>query len=177
MIDRFCTALYDLAQAKGALESIAQELQQWDKAANDIPELRHVMIHPLLHRAEREKAIVSILQKSGASELMVKFAGTLARKNRLYLLPKIAIRFSEILAEKRGEVKAEVISARPLDAAQMASVQAQLAKIFAGQKIALAAKIDQSILAGVIVRVGSKMIDGSLKTKLNNMAAALKGAA
>ncbi len=177
LVNRFCKALLDLAIQNNAVDTIQQELQQLGAAIEQSPELKTLITTPILRREQKLNAIVEILKKSGASGLLVNFAGTLANNNRLNLLPEIVTTFAEKLAEMRGEVSAEVISARPLEQAQMQQLQTELSKMFAGKKIVVTPKVDPNLLGGVAVRVGSMMIDGSLRTKFEGLSLALKGAA
>lgn len=177
LVNRFCKALLDLAIQNNAVDTIQQELQKLGAAIEQSPELRTLIETPILRREQKLNAIVEILKKSGASGLLVNFAGMLANNNRLNLLPEIVGSFAEKLAEMRGEIAAEAISARPLEAAQMQQLQTEISKMFAGKKIVVTSKVDPNLLGGVAVRVGSTMIDGSLRTKFEGLSLALKGAA
>jgi F-type H+-transporting ATPase subunit delta len=174
-VERFSSALYELADAEKSIDGIEQELQQIKQAANQNADFKTLLRSPVLKRAEQQKAVASILEKAGASKLMQKFMGVLAQTRRLYLVEGIAQRFTEMLREKRGEVTAQVTSAHTLSEDQKSLLAKTLSDRLGGRKIQLDVSVNPDILGGIIVRVGSMQIDDSLKTKLNNMALTLKG--
>ncbi len=177
LVSRFCSALLDLASQQQAIDTIQKELQQLGAAIGQNPELQTLVQSPLFRPEQKTAAIMEILKKSGASKLLTDFVGTVASNSRLNLLPEIIDLFSERLMELRGEIRAEVVSARALDAGQLQQLQGQIGQMFAGKKVVLATKVDPAILGGIAVRVGSTMIDSSLRTKLDGLGLALKGAA
>jgi F-type H+-transporting ATPase subunit delta len=106
---------------------------------------------------------------------MVKFIGALCLNGRLFVLPQIIKEFLADLAKRRGEISAEVISAVPLDATHEANIMEAIASVTKSDKIALTTSVDASLIGGLVVRIGSRMIDTSIKTKLNRLEAAMKG--
>lgn len=174
---RFTKALYDLSKEQNQLDRIADELDTMRQAIEQDANMQALIRNPLLKREDQEAAITAILKQSGASDIMVKFAGLLAEKRRLNLFPQIIKQFDRMVKESRGEITAEVTSARPLTDAQMQGLQQSIGQMMGGKKIAIHTTIDPDILGGVVVRLGSTMIDSSLQTKLNNLSLALKGAA
>jgi F-type H+-transporting ATPase subunit delta len=119
--------------------------------------------------------MVEILEKAGADELMVKFVGELCINGRLFVLQQIIRECLADLAKRRGEISAEVISAVPLDASHEANIMEAIASMTKSNKIALTTSVDASLIGGLVVRIGSRMIDTSIKTKLNRLEAAMKG--
>ena len=177
LIDRFCKALLDLCGERNAVETVHAELIQLRDAIAQNHELKIAVTSPLLTAEQQESAMSAILKQSGASETLIGFVAMLARRRRLALLPEIADAFAAKLSELRGEIVAEVTSTRAFDAKQMQNLQTQLQQIFTGKKILVKTAIDPEILGGIKVRVGSTLIDSSLRTKLDGLSLALRGAA
>lgn len=177
LIQRFCKALFALAKQSNTVDALARELHDLSAAMGQSGELRVLISSPLLRREQQRAAVIQILKSAGASDLLIKFAATLADKRRLFLLPAIGDAFSAMLADERGEVTAHVTTARALDAAQLQNLQSQIGAMLGGKKVAVSAAVDSSILGGVVVRVGSTMVDSSVRTKLDNLALRLRNAA
>ncbi len=132
------------------------------------------MTSPLIGRDDAGKAIDAVATSMGIDPLTTKFLGTLARNRRLGALPAMIRDFTTLAARHRGETTAQVVSAHPLDANQMATLKTRL-KSMVGSEVAVDASVDPKILGGLIVRLGSRQIDGSIRTKLNALATAMKG--
>ncbi len=158
-------------------DKVYAELIQLRDAIAANRELRMLVLSPVLSAFNQESAIHAILKNSGCSGLLINFCCNLARSRRLSLLPQIATVFAERLSELRGEIVADITAVRALDAMQMQSLEKQLQQIFVGKKIILNAAIDPGILGGIKVRIGSTLIDASLKTKLDGLGFALKAVA
>jgi len=120
--------------------------------------------------------IAIIAERTGAAELTRRFLGLLARQGRLFALPGVIDAFAALLASYRGEVSAELISAVPLSDEQIGKLKEQLSETV-GKSISLSTSIDPDLLGGIVVRVGSRMIDASLRTKLHRLELIMKGAA
>jgi F-type H+-transporting ATPase subunit delta len=173
---RYASALYELAEPKGQLDRCAEDLRAVKTMLDGSVELRRLCTSPLFGRDRQAKAIAAVLAKAQVSDLVQRFAGVVARNNRLAVLGSVADAFLRLLAERRGEVPVEIRSAAALDAQQMQSLTASL-KPIAGDKLALDVKVDPSLLGGLIVKVGSRMFDSSLRTKLARLQLAMKGIA
>jgi F-type H+-transporting ATPase subunit delta len=141
-------------------------------AASD--DLRRLIRSPVLSRAEQGNAIAAIADQAQLSPLMRNFLGLLAANRRLFAFPEIAAAFLADLAARRGEIAAHVVSAEPLSAQQQETLREALRKS-AGAKIAIDLRVDPSLLGGLVVRLGSRMVDASLKSKLNRLQLAMKG--
>jgi F-type H+-transporting ATPase subunit delta len=137
-------------------------------------DLRRLIRSPVIDRASQGKAIAALGQQAQLSKLTQNFLGLLAQNRRLFALPEMIDAFLANLAERRGEVTAQVISAAPLTEAQSVALTEALRKS-AGAKLAIDLRIDPSLLGGIVVRLGSRMIDASLKSKLNRLQLAMKG--
>jgi F-type H+-transporting ATPase subunit delta len=171
---RYAAALFELADSKKALDAVAADLNALQKMIADSADLRSMMNSPLLDRAEQTKATVAIVKAAGFNELTQKFAGLIAQNRRLFAMPAIIRAFLKLLAARRGEMTAEVTAARQLTSDQQAAVAEAIRKAV-GSKVSIDLKVDPSLLGGLVVRVGSRMIDSSLKTKLQKLQLAMKG--
>ena len=171
---RYAAALFELADSKKALDSVAADLAALRKMIADSADLRDMMASPILDRAEQGKAIAAITKAAGFSELTQKFAGLIAQNRRLFAMTAIIKAFLKLLADRRGEMTAEVTAARALTSDQQAAVAEAIRKAV-GSKVSIDLKVDPELLGGLVVRVGSRMIDSSLKTKLQKLQLAMKG--
>jgi len=171
---RYATALYGLADEQKALDVVAADLKSLQAMINDSDDFRRFIKSPVLSRADQSKAIKALGEKAALSALTQKFLGLAAANRRLFALPSIIAAYLDILATRRGEVTAEVTSAVTLSDSQMSAITAAL-KQTVGRTVALTSKIDASILGGLIVRVGSRMVDSSIKSKLQRLKRAMKG--
>ena len=172
---RYVKALFELADAAGKVDAIAKNFRDLDGIMSESAALRRMMEGSSIARARQQDAMCAILTRAGADELMVQFIGILCLNGRLFILPQISKEFLADLAKRRGEVSAEVISAVALDAHHEARITEAIGRITQSDKIALRASVDASLIGGLVVRIGSRMIDTSIKTKLNRLEAAMKG--
>ena len=171
---RYASALFDLARDQRQIESVASSLQTVKSALAESPDLKVLVSSPLVKRAEAAKAIAATARSLALDPLTTRFLGVLAKNGRLSQLDAVIRTFTRLAANHRGETTAEVTSAFPLNDDQLAALKANL-KARGGNDVAIEAKVDPSILGGIVVRLGSRMIDASIKTKLNNLAYAMKG--
>jgi F-type H+-transporting ATPase subunit delta len=174
LAERYAVALYDLAESAGALDAVAGDLRALNQAIAEVADLRRLLQSPIISRGDQSKALQSLLEKSGAQELTRRFVGVVAQNRRLPVLSQVIRAYLKRLADKRGEVLAEVVAAQPLTDAQIAQVQEALRGTY-GNKVVVDVKVDQSLIGGLIVKIGSKLIDHSLKTKLMRLQLAMKG--
>jgi len=171
---RYATAVFELADETRSLPALENDLAALKSALKASKDLNHVVRSPAFSEADQSKAMKAVLAQMGAGDLATKFILTLAAKRRLFALPEIITSFENILARHRGEVKAEVTSARALDDGELAELKATL-KSRLGREPRLDTKVDPSLLGGLVVKVGSRMIDSSLRTKLTGIRAAMRG--
>ncbi len=171
---RYASALYELADEAKALDAVADDLRAMRRLISDSPDLDKFVRSPLIDRAEKATAVQEILTQAGTNELVKRFAVVAARNGRLFILPQMIDAFLAELARRRGQVTADVVSARELNDQQQAAVAEALNKRFGG-KISVRVRVDPSLIGGMIVRVGSRMIDFSLKSKLQRLQLAMKG--
>jgi F-type H+-transporting ATPase subunit delta len=173
---RYASALFDLARDGNALDAVAGDLADLKGLHAENPDFRRLIQSPILTREEQSRAVTAIAEKAGAQDLTRKFLGLLAEKRRLFALPAMIDSFAAMLSAHRGEIEAEVISAAPLTDEQKKTVEKQLAEA-AGQKVQISAVVDPGLIGGLIVRVGSRMIDASLRSKLHQLELAMRGTA
>lgn len=174
LAERYATALFELAEADGKLDAMASELQELDALIKSSADLTRLIRSPVISRQEQLSTMAAILEKSGARKLTQRFIGVLAEHRRLFALPEIIVQFQTKLAAQRGETRAEVVSAKPLSKSQLAAVTDALKKAV-GMNVALSTRVDPALLGGLIVQVGSRMVDSSLRTKLQRLSLAMKG--
>ena len=171
---RYATALFGLARDEQQIDAVTRSLDVLDKAVIESPELRTLATNPLISRVEAGKAIRALVPVLKVDPITGRFLGVLADNGRLRELNNVIKAFRKLAAQFRGETTAEVTSARPLDDKQVTQLRANL-KARLGRDVAIDAKIDPEILGGIVVRLGSQMIDSSIRTKLNTLALAMKG--
>lgn len=173
---RYATALFELAEGQKALDRVAADLATLEAMQRDSDELRQAMHSPLFSRGAQTDAVMALAAKADLTKLTGSFLGVLARNRRLAALPQIIAAFRAMLAARRGEVTAEVVSAVPLDAQQLEAVEASV-KRHAGKAVRLEAKVDPALLGGLVVRIGSRMVDASLRTRLHQLELVMRGVA
>jgi F-type H+-transporting ATPase subunit delta len=172
--ERYALALLDLADDKKQLDEVAEDLRGVRATIAESDDLQRLIRSPLFTRAEQAKAMATILEKAGVGDLTRRFVLVVADNRRLFVLPQMIDGYLAELSRRRGEVTAEVTSATELTKEQLAAlVEAIKAKI--GGKIQVDVKVDQSLIGGLIVKVGSRMIDNSLRSKLQRLRLAMKG--
>lgn len=174
LADRYAAALFDLADERKDLDTVAADLRQLRDMIAASADLRRLVRSPVLSRAEQAKAIGAVAESAGLSQLTRNFLGLLAQNRRLFALPAMIEAFLAQLAARRGEVTAQVVAAQALTPAQEAAVNEQLRKAV-GSKVAVEVKVDPSLLGGMIVKVGSRMVDASVRSKLQRLQLAMKG--
>lgn len=174
LADRYAAALYELAEENKALDQTANQLRAVKKMIEESADLRRLIGHPLMKREDQMRAMMKVLQEAKMDDLIVRFVGLVANNRRLMQLPSIIQAFLKKLSEARGEVTAYVTSATPLLQEHVQKLTDILQKSQGG-KVDIEANVDPELLGGIVVRLGSRMIDASLKTKLNKLQVAMKG--
>lgn len=176
LAERYAAALYELAEAEKSLDAVADDLRRLRDLIGESTDLARLIRSPVLSRADQVKAITAVLAKAGANELTRRFVGTVAQNRRLFALGAMIKAYLAELAGRRGEIAAEVTSARKLSDAQVSAVTDNLRKVV-GAKISVDLKVDPALIGGLVVRVGSRMVDSSIRTKLQRLQLAMKGVA
>ena len=171
---RYASALYDLARDRDLIGAVESDLANLGQAIRESGDLADLIRNPEISREAAGKAMEAVAALLGLSELARNFLGVLAQNRRLAKLPDIARAFAAIAAAQRGEMTAQVTTAHPLDDGQRRELAAKL-KAREGREVKIEAKVDPEILGGLVVTIGSRRIDGSLRTRLNSLAQAMKG--
>lgn len=171
--ERYAGSLYELAAEAGAVAAVERDLNSFGRLLDESADLGRLIRSPVFSAEEQSKAIAAVLDKAGISGLTANFLRVVAKNRRLFAIPAIIVAFRRIAADARGEAAADVTSAHALTAAQENELKATL-KGVAGKDVAIAVKVDPSLLGGLIVKMGSRQIDTSLKTKLASLKLALK---
>ena len=172
--ERYATALFTLADGQSQLDVVASDLKSLKAMIRDSVDFQRLLDSPVLTRAEQGKAIAALAAAAKFNALTANFLGLLAKNRRLFSLPAMIDCFLGLLAAKRGEISAKVASAVELSAAQISALEAAIKSAFGGN-VAIDVSVDPSLLGGLVVKVGSRMVDSSLKTKLQHLKLAMKG--
>ena len=171
---RYANALFELARDQKAIDAVSTDLASLRRALETSADLSRLVRSPVFSAADHAKALTAILEKMGANALTTKFVLLLAQKRRLFVLLPIIAAYERLVARSRGETEAEVTATRALSDGEIAELKSVL-KSKLGKEPRLHAKIDPTLLGGLVVKVGSRMIDSSLRTKLDGLRAAMKG--
>lgn len=175
LAERYAQALFDLASEAKGLDETRSDLLSLRKAIEENKDLRSLIRSPLYKREDQARALKAILEKAGATPLVQKFVGLVAEQRRLFALPDMAKAFAAMVARHKGEMTAQVQSAHPLSEEQMSKLKQIMRDTF-GKDVALETIEKPALLGGLVLQVGSRMIDGSLATRLNNLEQAMKEA-
>ncbi len=172
---RYAKALFELADEGKALDAVAGDLSRLAGMLDDSADLRRLVRSPVIDRGDQAKAMAAILDRMDAHALTRKFIGVVAANRRLRALGPIGRAYLAELDRRRGEVTADVTTAHELKPGQIKALQASLKKAVGG-KVAVSRKVDPAILGGMVVKIGSRMVDSSLRTQLEKLKFAMKGA-
>ena len=171
---RYAIALFELARDENQLETVSGSLASLRQALTGSDDFRALINSPLLGREEQARAVGAVIGSLNIDPLTGNFVGVLAQNRRLPQLPNVIRAFNLLAARHRGEITAEVTSARPLSDDQVDAIKQHLRSRM-GRDINVDLAVDPAILGGLVVKVGSQMIDSSIRTKLNTLAHAMKG--
>jgi F-type H+-transporting ATPase subunit delta len=170
---RYASALFELAQEANALESVEADVDAFGTMLDESEDLKRLVESPLFTTEEQANALDAIFKKAGAGELVSNLFKVVARNRRLFAARDIVRAFRSLMAAHRGEMVAEVTTAEPLSDENATRLREILADQ-TGRVIKLATKVDPSLIGGLVVKVGSRMIDTSLRTRLNSLKTAMK---
>ncbi|HTZ38008.1 MAG TPA: F0F1 ATP synthase subunit delta [Stellaceae bacterium] len=174
LAERYAAALFELADERHALDGVAGDLRELRAMLQQSADLMRLVRSPVLSRAEQGKAIEALAEKAALSKLSRDFLAVVARNRRLFAVPAMIEAYLEQLAARRGEVTAEVTAAQPLSAAQQEALGEQLRRVV-GARVAVDLKVDPALLGGIVVKIGSRMVDGSLKGRLQRLQLNMRG--
>ena len=171
---RYATALFELAEADKKLDKVAEDLNALRSMIVESADFARLIYSPVISRADQNSAMSALTKKADMDELTTRFVGVLAQNRRLFALSGMIDAYQHLLSASRGEVSAEVFSAKELSDKQLKAVKDEL-KSAVGTDVSLAATVDEGLLGGLIVKIGSRMVDSSLRTKLQQLRLSMKG--
>jgi F-type H+-transporting ATPase subunit delta len=174
MAGRYAAALFELAKDQRQLAEVERDLATFQTMLDGSDDLRRLVRSPVVSADDQMKALAALMAKAGIGGLAANFIKLIARNRRLFAAADIMKSFRALLARERGEVSADVASAHPLTPEQMQLLSDTL-RATVGKKVAINTRVDPNLLGGLVVKMGSKMIDSSLRTKLDNLKVAMKG--
>jgi len=170
---RYATALFELAGEANAIDAVSADLDNFSTLLSESDDLRRLVGSPAFSAEEQTGAIKAVLAKAGISGIAANFVGLVASKRRLFALPGMIAAYKALVAEAKGIVTAEVTLAEAPAPKRVEEIRAALAEV-AGKAVDVAIKVDPALIGGLVVKMGSRMVDASLKTKLNSIRLAMK---
>jgi F-type H+-transporting ATPase subunit delta len=173
---RYATALYAQASDVRALDQTVDEMESLGRLIDSSPELRQLLASPLYDVGQARRAVLAVLEGQGFGKLVHDFVGVVANNRRLSALPSIVATFADLVAQKRGQVTAEVTTAHWLTDVQREQLRARL--IESGySNVKILERVDATLLGGMVLRIGARLFDTSVKSRLQRLQYAMKGAA
>lgn len=171
--ERYATALFELASETGELEIVEADIARFETLRRESADLRRLMKSLVFSNEDQVRAIGAVVEAAGLGQTVSNFIKLVASNNRLAAMADMFRGFRQLLADRRGEVTAGIVSAIPLSDGQLADIKRALADI-SGKSVHVELDVDPSLIGGLVVKLGSRMIDTSLKTKLDALKIALK---
>ena len=172
---RYAAALFDLAREAGTIEKVESELKSLQAAIDGSADLRSFLASPIYGREEQVNSVTALAERAGFSSLTGNFLKLLAKNRRLFALQDIIRAFRALAADHRGEVSAEAMTAAAMNDDQVKALRLEIERMV-GKAVNLETRVDPDLLGGLVVKIGSKMVDASLKTKLNRLKTVMKKA-
>jgi len=174
MPGRYATALFELAGEAKTIDKVEADFDGFDRMLGESPDLLRLVRSPVYSADEQTRALGAVLEAAGATALTINFLKLVARNRRLFAIRDMITAYRTLVAVARNEVSAEVTSAHELKPEQVQALKAEL-RAAESRDVKLTQRVDPTILGGLIVKVGSRMIDNSLRTKLQSLKVAMKG--
>jgi F-type H+-transporting ATPase subunit delta len=172
---RYATALFELARDEKSIDAVKADLDKFDAMLNDSADLKRLVRSPVFAAETQAKAISAVLEKAGINGISANFLKVLTANRRLFAVADVIRAFRALVAKFKGEATADVTVAEALNDKNLDALKAAL-KSVTGKDVALNVKVDPSIIGGLVVKLGSRMVDSSLRTKLNSIKHAMKEA-
>ena len=170
---RYGAALFELANESGTADAVSGDLKRFAAFIEESPDLKRLVTSPVFTADQQKAAVGAVLDRAGIGGIVANFIRLVAQKRRLFVLPAMIRAYEALLAAKKGIVPAEVTVAEAMPDQLLADLKSALAKT-AGQEVSLAVKVNPDIIGGMIVKLGHRMFDASLKTKLNALRVAMR---
>lgn len=172
---RYATALFELARDEKSVDAVKADLDKFAALLNESADLARLVRSPVFTADDQRKALGAVLAKAGISGVTANFLNVLTANRRLFAVSDVIRAFNALVAKFKGEASADVTVAEPLSDKNLDALKAAL-KSVTGKDVALNVKVDPSIIGGLVVKLGSRMVDSSLRTKLNSIKHAMKEA-
>jgi F-type H+-transporting ATPase subunit delta len=172
---RYATALFELAREEKSVDAVRADLDKFEAMLNESTDLKRLVRSPVFSSDVQAKALNAVLEKAGISDTSAKFLKVLTANRRLFAVADVIRAFRALVAQFKGEATADVTVAEQLNEKNLDALKAAL-KSVTGKDVALNVKVDPSIIGGLVVKLGSRMVDSSLRTKLNSIKHAMKEA-
>ena len=172
---RYATALFELARDEKSIDAVKADLDKFDALLNESADLRRLVRSPVFAADTQSKALSAVLDKAGITGISANFLKVLTANRRLFAVADVIRAFRALVAKFRGEASADVTVAEPLSEKNLDALKTAL-KSVSGKDVTLNVKVDPSIIGGLVVKLGSRMVDSSLRTKLNSIKHAMKEA-
>jgi F-type H+-transporting ATPase subunit delta len=176
MAGRYASALFELALESKATDAVKTDLDQFEAMVAGNPDLNRLVRSPVFDADVQLKALSAVMDKAGIKGLAANFLRVITANRRLFAVRDMIRAYRALVARHKGEVRAEVTVAETLNDKNLDAIKTELKAVTGGKDIDLDVKVDPAIIGGLIVKVGSRMIDGSLRTKLNAIKFAMKEA-
>jgi len=174
MAGRYAQALFDLAQESSSTEQVAADLKTFLALIDESPDFKRFIKSPVFTAEEQVKGLSAVLLKAGIAGTAANFLKLVATKRRLFAVADMIADFNKLSDAKKGVSRAEVTTAEPLKDEHVAALKQALAQVSGGKDVELTVKVDPTLLGGLVVKLGSRMVDASLKTKLNSIRTRMK---
>ena len=174
MSGRYAQALFALAQESLSTDKVAADLKNFDLLIDHNPDMQRLVRSPVFTAESQVKALDAILARAGIDGVAANFIKLVASKRRLFAISDMIRDFNKLADAAKGVTRAEVTVAEPLSEAHIDALKEALRQVSGGKSVEVNVKIDPSIIGGLVVKLGSRMVDGSLKTKLNSIRTRMK---
>ena len=174
LAERYAAALFELADERHELDTVANDVRELRAMLHGSADLMRLVRSPVLSRDEQGKAMAALAADAKLSKLTADFIAVVARNRRLFAVPAMIEAYLDTLAARRGEVTAEVVAAQQLTKAQEDALAEQLRRAV-GSRVTVDVRVDPSLLGGMVVKIGSRMVDGSLKGQLQRLQLSMRG--
>jgi len=172
---RYAGALFELAQETRASDAVKADLERFDALIGEMPDLARLVRSPVFSADEQLKALAPVLDRAGIGGLAAQFIKLTAANRRLFAIRDMVRAYHDLVAKQKGEATASVTVAEQLKPEHLAALRSAL-KAVSGKDVDLDVKVDPAIIGGLVVKLGSRMVDASLRTKLNGIKHAMKEA-
>ncbi len=172
---RYATALFELARDEKSIDAVKADLEKFEAMLADSTDLKRLVRSPVFSAGEQSRALSAVLDKAGISGVAARFLKVLTANRRLFAVTDVIRAFRALVAKFKGEATADVTVAEKLSDKNLDALKTAL-KSVTGKDVALNVNVDPSIIGGLVVKLGSRMVDSSLRTKLNSIKHAMKEA-